>query len=71
MEVFYTKLISSRKVNLQKQNKSEIFFETKNLETLSIHAGTAPDPVTGAVFLLNQLLRVVTMQLLCIIYGKW
>ena len=46
---FYTKLISSKKSKFTKnENKSEIFFETKNLETLSIHAGTAPDPVTGA-----------------------
>ena len=46
---FYSKLISSKKNKLKSSGKnSGNFFKSNNLETLSIHAGTAPDPITGA-----------------------
>ena len=46
---FYSKLISSKKNKLKSSGKSSgNFFKSNNLETLSIHAGTAPDPITGA-----------------------
>ena len=46
---FYSKLISSKKNKLKSRGKnSGNFFKSNNLETLSIHAGTAPDPITGA-----------------------
>ena len=46
---FYSKLISSKKNKLTNDNdNSGNFFKSNNIETLSIHAGTSPDPVTGA-----------------------
>ena len=46
---FYSKLISSKKNKHKSSGKnSGNFFKSNNLETLSIHAGTAPDPITGA-----------------------
>ncbi len=48
---FYSKLISSKKQNLMINKKKSInsgFFVSKNLETLSVHAGTFPDTSTGA-----------------------
>ena len=46
---FYSKLISSKKNKLTNNNEnSGNFFKSNNIETLSIHAGTSPDPVTGA-----------------------
>ena len=48
---FYSKLISSHKHKHNSHNNNMVnggFFVSNNLETLSVHAGTSPDPFTGA-----------------------
>ena len=48
---FYSKLISSKKQDFTSKNikgRDSGFFQTKNLETLAVHAGTFPDNSTGA-----------------------
>ena len=48
---FYSGLISSKKQEVTKsksKKRDNGFFVSKNLETLSVHAGTSPDPITGS-----------------------
>ena len=42
-----SRILSSRKINSISSRDGE-FLETDNLDTISIHAGTRPDPFTGA-----------------------